>query len=123
MQYRPDGGVTFSFSERKDYKIEVFSMNGTRLWTAAGIGAQAEWAGLNSRGRSIAPGNYLARVQTGDRVNSFRVQMPARLSGNLPKDLLHNGREPICSRPFFVASPVLPVNWAVSNLILVLNAV
>ncbi len=78
IQYRPDGGVTFSFSERKDYKIEVFSMNGTRLWTAAGIGAQAEWRGLNSRGRSIAPGNYLALVQTGDRVNSFRVQMPAR---------------------------------------------
>lgn len=78
VQYRPNGGITFSFAERKDYKIEVFSMNGTRLWTTAGSGAHAEWTGLNSRGRSIAPGNYLARVRIGDRVNSFRVHLPAR---------------------------------------------
>ena len=78
IQYRPDEGVMFFFSQRKDYKIEVFSMNGTRIWTTTGNGAQAEWAGKNSRGRPIAPGNYLARVQTGDLVNSFPVHLPVR---------------------------------------------
>lgn len=78
--FNPSTTIQFNLPQETHVKLQIFDMLGRHVQTlvnremGAGIHS-AEWDGRNSRGKEVAAGSYLARLNAGESSQSIRLSL------------------------------------------------
>lgn len=78
--FNPTTSIRFDLPEKRQVRVEVFSLLGTRIRLLADGELEAgshvvQWDAQGENGIGVATGLYICRVSAGDAVKSFKMTL------------------------------------------------